>query len=264
MEITSCGGNRRVKLRRSTSGSVTGCGIVSGALIRPLTENAHWLAALLEMPRRHPPKQHTLVVAPHPDDETLGCGALIATLRMEGVRVTVVAATDGENCYDTSVAERAEMRRIREREQNTATETLGVSAKNVHRLRLQDSGLHLLERELADGIRQHARPGTHLLAPWSGDFHPDHEACARAAMSVAKEKGLPLSFYFFWTWHRGTPALLSGLPVTRFVPDDAALQQKLAALRCHRSQLERAGGEAILPEYLLGPAHWPFEVFLPA
>ena len=205
-----------------------------------------------------------MVLAPHPDDETLGAGALIATLRMRGVPVTVVAATDGENAYDAAPDQCAALGRTRELEQREALAVLGVPPEAIHRLRLSDSGLHLCEDRLTALLMNIAQPGMHLIAPWSGDFHPDHEACARAAATVAQAKGLPLTSYFFWTWHRGENSVLADLPVRRFIPGEAALQAKEQALRCHHSQLEHDQFDPILPRRLLGPAYWPFEVFLPA
>ena len=141
---------------------------------------------------------------------------------------------------------------------------LGLPPDSIHRLRLTDSGLHRCEDELTGRLMDLAQPGMHLIAPWSGDFHPDHEACARAAATVAQAKGLSHTSYFFWTWHRGEDSLLDSLPVRRFMPSGAALQAKAQALHCHRSQLEHERFEPILPARLLGPAYWPFEVFLPA
>ncbi len=217
-----------------------------------------------DVPSFNVPTGPVLVLAPHPDDETLGAGALIATLTARGVPVMVVAATDGENAYDTSATEREALGVIREREQKEALAELGVDAAAIKRLRLTDSGLPAQERELTDRLLKLAEPGMTLLAPWDGDFHPDHLACARAAAAVAKAKGLPLISYFFWTWHRGWPELLDGLDVRRFDPDPGAIAAKASALQHHRSQLERPDGEPILPERLLAPAHWPFEVLLPA
>lgn len=233
-------------------------------MIISLVDDATWQHQLSDLPPWQPPAAPTLVVAPHPDDETLGAGALIASLRSRGIPVDVVAATDGENCYDTSQDERAAIRVTREQEQRCALAALGVEANCIHRLRLTDSGLHLQEEALLQDLMGQAEPGMHLVAPWSGDFHPDHEACARAAAAVAQAKGLLLTYYFFWTWHRGEAEVFKSLPVRRFVPEPAALRAKSAALLCHRSQLERMGGEPILPARLLGPASWPFEVFLPA
>ena len=258
----------------SQTGPTWRCGGVPGSashhlllrpsLITPLIDDKTWLRQLTSLAPWQPPSQPTLVVAPHPDDETLGAGALIATLRAQGVPVTVVAVTDGENCYDVPQPERERIRRLREQEQAAALALLGVPHTSIHRLHLRDSGLHLQEAVLKDRLAAIAQPGTHLVAPWAGDFHPDHEACARAAAAVAEVGNLSLTSYFFWTWHRGTEKLLSNVPVRRFLPDSEALRAKTAALACHRSQLEWPDGQPILPDNLLGPARWPFEVFLPA
>jgi LmbE family N-acetylglucosaminyl deacetylase len=103
---------------------------------------------------------------------------------------------------------------------------------------------------------------THVLAPWSRDFRPDHEACGRAAEEVANRTGARLAFYFFWTWHRGAVALLECLKLRSFPLDLMQRQIKVEALMCHRSQLVHDSGEPILPENLLGPARRPVEVFL--
>lgn len=235
---------------------------LTSAVIFSVIDDQQWLTTLAEVTAWTPQPLPALVVAPHPDDETLGAGALIATLRAQGVPVTVVAVTDGENAYDTSPADRKTLGRLREAEQTQALEKLGVEADSIHRLRLTDSGLMDLQEELTRHLLALAEDGMQIIAPWSGDFHPDHMACAHAAKAVAKAKGLPLISYFFWTWHRGTIDLLAGLPLGRFVPDAAASQAKTEALACHGSQLEHPSGEPILPERLLGPARWPFEVFL--
>ena len=231
-------------------------------MILSLIDDQQWLITLGQVPAWTPQPLPALVVAPHPDDETLGAGALIATLRAQGVPVTVVAVTDGENAYDTAAEERAALGRVREAEQTEALRTLGVAAGSIHRLRMTDSDLHTQEEDLTRRLLERVEPGMQIIAPWSGDFHPDHIACAHAGEAVAKAKGLPLVSYFFWTWHRGTIDVLAGLPLGRFVPDAVALQAKADALASHRSQLQHASGEPILPERLLGPARWPFEVFL--
>ena len=232
------------------------------AVIVSRTNDAEWQHRFAGLPFLALPTGPLLVVAPHPDDETLGAGALIWTLCQQGVRVTVVAATDGENAYNTPAEERRALAHTRDAEQREALTALGVPADCIHRLRLTDSGLHTEETALAERLLEIAEPGMTLLAPWSGDFHPDHEACARAAATVAHAKSLQLFSYFFWTWHRGRPDLLDGLPLCRFDPPPEALAAKTSALAKHRSQLHRDDEEPILPERLLGPARWSFEVFL--
>jgi LmbE family N-acetylglucosaminyl deacetylase len=233
-------------------------------VIVPVTDDVVWQTEFASLPPLTLPVGPLLIIAPHPDDETLGAGALIATLRKRGLRVMVIAATDGENAYDTPAAERVALAETRESEQREALEILGVPETAIRRLRLTDSGLAAQEAELTNAILKLAEPDMTLLAPWSGDFHPDHEACARAAANVSAAKGLPLMSYFFWTWHRGVPDLLQDLRLRRFDPDPNALAAKTKALSKYRSQLEHSGEDPILPDRLLAPARWPFEVFLSA
>jgi LmbE family N-acetylglucosaminyl deacetylase len=204
-----------------------------------------------------PPATRTVVVAPHPDDETLGAGGLIATLRRQNVEVSMVAVTDGENAYSNARNHGP----IRRREQEDALQILGLDKSHIIRFGLPDREVSQHEDTLVDLLLPFAADDVHLVAPWTGDFHPDHEACGRAAEEVARQSGAHLSFYFFWTWHRGTPDLLAGLPLKLFSLTSTAIAKKAEAVRCHRSQLSHPSGEPILPEYLLGPTRWPFEVF---
>jgi LmbE family N-acetylglucosaminyl deacetylase len=201
-----------------------------------------------------------LVIAPHPDDETLGAGGLIARQRMRGTDVIVAAVTDGENCYPDSVG----MGEIRCLEQEGALQRLGVERDNIVRLRLPDSAVSSDEEELVERLMPLISSETHVVAPWPGDFHPDHEACGRAATEVARRAGARLTFYFFWTWHRGTIHLIRNLSLRSLSLDVQALRAKTEALLHHRSQLVRESGDPILPELLLAPARRPYEVFLVA
>jgi LmbE family N-acetylglucosaminyl deacetylase len=199
-----------------------------------------------------------LVIAPHPDDETLGAGGLIAMQRRRGTDVTVAAVTDGENCYPDGVG----IGEIRRLEQEGALEYLGVEHSKIIRLRLPDSGVSSKMEKLIERLKPLVSNHTHVVAPWSRDFHPDHEACGRAAREVALRVGATLTFYFFWTWHRGTTQLIRNLSLRSLPLDDDLLRAKTEALLCHRSQLVRESGAPILPDLLLRPARRPYEVFL--
>jgi LmbE family N-acetylglucosaminyl deacetylase len=229
-------------------------------VIVPIVKEERWLEYLARVPAWEPPGSPTLVISPHPDDETLSAGGLIARLRAGGADVTVVAVTDGERAYDDGFPLAA----VRETEQTCALKMLGVSEERIIRLRLPDSGVAACEARLVDLLMPLTTAETHIIAPWSGDFHPDHEACGRACTEVARRAGARLSFYFFWTWHRGAVERLDGLGLMRLPLSEDVLSAKLEALECHRSQLYHVGGSPILPPELLGPARRPFEVFLPA
>ena len=229
-------------------------------MIVPVVEEAAWMTMLASLPAWDPPAAPVLVIAPHPDDETLAAGGWIAAQRSRGTVVTVAAVTDGENAYPGSPGLAA----LRIGEQTGALARLGVQAENIVRLGLPDSDVSACEQQLVRQLLPLVSAGTHIVAPWRGDFHPDHEACGRAAEQVAYQVGAQLTSWFFWTWHRGAPDLLRGLPLCAFPLDRELLLAKHEALLCHRSQLAHASGEPILPPSLLAPAKRPFEVFLPA
>lgn len=226
-------------------------------MIVPLISDDVWRVAIEKQPVWHPHAARSVIVAPHPDDETLGPGGLITTLRKRDVDVRVVAVTDGESAYEGAL----DLGPIRRSEQEEALQILGVGRDHIIRLGLPDRSVSEHETKLIDQLLPLTDVDCLLVAPWTGDFHPDHEACGRAAEEVSRQTGASLSFYFFWTWHRGEPEVLSGLPLKRLPLDSTAIRTKARAIRCHRSQLHHPSGEPILPDHLLGPMRWPFEVF---
>src|SRR5262245_59164913 len=76
-------------------------------------------------------EQKILVIAPHPDDETLGCGGTIKLLTNAGARVDVLYTTRGENgLFSPELAapeERQQLAERRTREAEAACKLLGVS-----------------------------------------------------------------------------------------------------------------------------------------
>lgn len=227
-------------------------------MITPIADEHTWLSTLRGLPLFDPGPGPVAVVSPHPDDETLATGGLIAALRQRGVPALIIAVTDGENAYGE---DNAGLRETRRSEQSAAVRELGVSEESLIRLGLTDSGLMGQRERLVELLAPHLSKCRHVLAPWTGDFHPDHQACGWAAQETAKQTGMRLSWYFFWTWHRGTPSLLSGMQLAIFPLNDLLRETKLRALAQHRSQLEHPGGQPILPDNLLAPARRKFEVF---
>jgi LmbE family N-acetylglucosaminyl deacetylase len=226
-------------------------------MVVPLLPEAAWLPHLQPLPEWQPTDAPLLVIAPHPDDETLAAGGLIAAHRSRGLPVTVVAVTDGEHAY----AANAGLAALRREEQTRALARLGVPAEKIIRLGLTDSSVAAHEEQLTQNLASLVTSGTQIVAPWAKDFHPDHEACARAAQTVAIDAGVPLISYFFWTWHCGTPTHIADLMLRKFPLSPNQLNAKLEALTCHDSQLHHAPETEILPDNLLWPAHLTFEIY---
>ena len=217
-----------------------------------------WLAALGDVSHWLPPMQPTVVIAPHPDDETLGAGGLIAMQRRRGVPVEIVAVTDGEAAYVDAIG----LGEIRRGEQEAAVAELGVEASAIVRLGLPDGKVTASESALIELIRPLVGTGTFLVAPWAGDTHPDHEACGRVAEQLARDAGMTLASYMFWAWHRKSADELTALPLYRLELDAGIQAARNAALAHHRSQLDWKTGSPVLPDSLLEPARRPFETFI--
>jgi len=117
-------------------------------------------------------------------------------------------------------------------EQNCALARLGVLQQKIVRFGLMDSGVADQEDDLVARLRPLITVETQVLAPWRGDFHPDHEACASAAEVVARSVGAALISYFFWTWHCGTLETVTGLKLQKFGLSEATMAAKREALAC--------------------------------
>ncbi|MEU4409058.1 PIG-L family deacetylase [Streptosporangium sp. NPDC023963] len=187
-----------------------------------------------------------VVVAAHPDDEVLGLGGLLSLLAASGVRLRLVAVTDGEASHPGITDVPALVaRRVGETE--SALAALGAGGVEIVRLGMPDTGLAEREGELARELGQAASGFEVCLAPWEADVHSDHEAAGRAAASA----GLRPYFYPIWAWHWARPgdARLPWDRALRIPLPPAALARKRAAIGCFASQLEPrgAGLEAVLP-----------------
>lgn len=225
---------------------------------RPRVEEAEWLLALAHVPIWIPPAKPTVVIAPHPDDETLGAGGLIAWQRFRGLPVTVIAVTDGEAAY----SDQPDLGAMRKREQEGALEVLGVAPTSVVRLALPDGKVASQEDLLKLRLTPLVPAGSLLVAPWKFDFHPDHEACGRVAERLALDADATLVSYLFWSWHRGTVEEITVTPLRRFVLNSTFRTIRRKALSQHRSQLQRQGGIPILSEAVLGPIDRFFETLV--
>lgn len=228
-------------------------------MLEKLVSEPEWIDALAGTPAWPLPRGPVVLVAPHPDDEVLAAGGLLAALAESGIPVTVVAVTDGDAAYRPDGD--AELAAVRQREQAAALARLGVSAKQTVRLGFPDRWVSRHEAALADhltAILRAAGPDAVLIAPWACDFHSDHEAAGRAAEFAAARTGHTLVRWLWWSWHRRSVAEVCALPLVKFALEPQWLERKLDALAEHRSQL---GADAILPDELLQPARRPFEVF---
>jgi len=200
---------------------------------------------------------HLIVVAPHPDDETLGLGAMTAQLIASGAHVQVVSVSDGGAAHPgASDSGRLRLETTRRHELRRATSAL--STPMPLSLGLPDGELADHEDRLTEmlvGVLEAAGPAAWCAATWRGDGHPDHEAVGRAAAAACQRTGVVLLEYPVWMWHWALPAD-PAVPWNRAysVPTSGwAIERKRHAAQYYRSQFEPAAGETapLLPGFVL-------------
>ncbi len=201
--------------------------------------------------------EHVVVVAAHPDDESLGAGGLLSRAARSDLRVTVVVATDGEKSHPASPTHSAErLATLRRAEVCRAVSILG-SEISVELMGQPDGRLAEHEQELLLRLVALVGDGRHtlLIAPWRHDGHPDHEAAGRVSAATAARTGARLLEYPVWFWHWGEPADAPWDRLRTLALDPVDLAAKASAQLVHRSQIQplsdRPGDETLLGEELL-------------
>jgi LmbE family N-acetylglucosaminyl deacetylase len=202
-----------------------------------------------------------VMVVPHPDDEALSVGGLIAHQRAMGSPVSIVAVTDGDAAH--TPAGDPGLAALRRGEQDRALTVLGVAEEDRIRLGLPDGRVAEHERSLSDHLAVLCSRDTVIVAPSRFDVHPDHEAVGRAAVVAAQRIGCRLSSYLFWAWHQADPAAFASREFLSLELSPTVQRRKWHALAQHTTQLECWDGHGpVLPPDLIVPATWSHEYFV--
>lgn len=178
-----------------------------------------------------PTGKRVLVLAPHPDDETIGCGGALVLHRMAGDPVRVVFLTDGSKGMPDSCISAEQCVRERRKEALAACAVLGVSDVvfwEYEDRKLCDARCSL--RRLIEMIETW-RPEL-MYVPSILEFHPDHRMAAcligDAASSLSGFDDVEIAMY-----EVNQPVCVNTLvDITR------VLERKAAALACYQSQLQ--------------------------
>lgn len=147
-----------------------------------------------------PSAERVLVIAPHMDDEAIGCGGTLALLREQGAEVHIVFASDSSaGLTDAALAER--LAEVRRGEAERVRSFMGFTS--IIELGLPDGRLHQCEEDLASKLAERIRtlrPDL-IFAPFPADAHSDHMACAAALASAAMstDSGADILAYEVWT-----------------------------------------------------------------
>ncbi len=195
-----------------------------------------------------------LVIAPHPDDETLGCGELMQAVAAAGGVVAILLLTDGEanpwpqrwieRRWRLRAEDRARWARRRLGEMQAALQCMGLGDVEVKRMGWPDLGLTALAldaagqgwRALIPPIRSFA-PNL-VVCPDLGDRHPDHGSAHVMARLALQSLDLPACRVLGYLLHG------SGMPSSPWslaADDGGRGARKRMAVECYGSQLRLSG-----------------------
>ncbi|WP_116126541.1 bifunctional PIG-L family deacetylase/class I SAM-dependent methyltransferase [Lewinella sp. IMCC34183] len=221
--------------------------------------------------------QSTVLFAPHPDDEALGCGGLIRLLTGRGQVLRIVFVSDGGMSHPHSTKfSRADRVALREEEARAACGHLGVAADHIHFLRLPDGEVPGAgQEEFAEAVARVAElvrswAVDTFVVPWRRDVHEDHLATWDICRAVADQAsdGLRWVEYPVWMWQTGNqvdlPRAGEMIPWALDVAD--LLTRKEEAIRLHASQwngrIDDDPSGFQLPDEMIGLFLRPREIYL--
>lgn len=207
-----------------------------------------------------------VVVAPHPDDETLGAGGLAYDLNARGWEVEVVIVTDGSASHPDvpSLAE------IRSKESQGACEALGLPHPPIA-LSFRDGHVSATDPALIAALRDVLAGADVVVTPRPDDGHNDHEATARAVEAavgttaswwLTKRQLRPKIWrYAVWGWDRLSSESLALNQGCAFHLSLRAQTAKAQAMASYPSQTTDQFGQVILPPRVLDRFRASHEVF---
>ncbi len=186
-----------------------------------------------------------LVVAPHPDDETLGCGGAIALLQLQQQDVRILVISDGTQSHPNSKRyPPAALRDLRQCETLRAMNILGVSNTAVSFLDLPDTSVPQVESSdfpsavhRCQAYLSSLPPLKTILVPWRYDPHCDHRATYQL-IKAAADPTVRLVEYPIWDWdsqqQKELPEPITITPWRLDIQPVIALKQQ--AISAYRSQ----------------------------
>lgn len=142
-----------------------------------------------------------VVVAPHPDDETLGCGGVVCKKIAAGANVHFVFVTDGTASHSSLPV--LDLKAMREREAIDAISQLGAGPDDVTFLEIPDGSARRHVDEIADRLvtlfNEFAPQG--IFVPHALDPLADHEAVHQAVRRALDIRRFPVTVYEYPVWY---------------------------------------------------------------
>lgn len=208
--------------------------------------------------------ENTVIIAPHPDDEVIGCAGLIQALVERNTPPHVIILTGGEGshrgCCDISADEIIEARH-----QLTikAAITLGLPLSNIHCLEYPDGGIDIAhtETEKLKVLLTQLSPKA-LFLPHNGEGWSDHINVMGIVKKLMKCHVVNIYEYCVWMWYYNVWKLENkSARILRMTP--AQHKRKLQAIEQYVTPLAPCGKpwSGVLPKPFLKAARWNKELY---
>lgn len=211
-----------------------------------------------------PLSDNMLIIAPHPDDEMIGCAGLIQALVRRGTPPHVVIMTGGEGshrkCCDLSKNEIVDVRHKLTLE---AAVTIGLPESHIHTLAFPDGGIafeHSETKKLQDLLTE-LSPDS-VFVPHRGEGFSDHIQTAEIVKELLNDKMVSIYEYCVWMWYYNIWNLdYKNAYVVKM--DKTMHQRKLRAIEQYITPIAPCGKpwSGVLPKPFLKAAKWNKELY---
>ena len=168
--------------------------------------------------------RNILVLAPHPDDETLGCGGTLIRLS-QTARIDLLLVTDGAGAGGLPPGSA----KIRFEELRRASAILGIS--EIEALDYPD-GAFVADQAFEQVLKKRLleKSPDAIFLPSAEDYHPDHALVGQALVRLLMKGEIPAPLFFYEVW--------APVKATHVVDITEVMDQKTEAIRCHRTALD--------------------------
>ncbi|MDF5724776.1 MAG: PIG-L family deacetylase [Rhizonema sp. PD37] len=232
------------------------CSITAGILYRFLYFKSHPVAVS---------QKSAMVFSPHQDDETLGCGGMIALKRSLGVPVEVVFLTDGQYGRPEWITPETIIE-IRQQEAVNALAILGVAISETHFVNQIDGSLqdlpHSQRQYVINQLVQRLQSFTpgEVYVPHSKDIHGDHEATYKLVQEAIAVSGIQTELLEYPIWMLWQDPIFFDLKFKDManayrLAIDSVKDRKKQAIESYTSQTSS------LPTGFLNRFFLPYEIF---
>lgn len=240
--------------------------VIFGAKLRSINASIlyRWISYCKSQPLAISQKS-AMVFSPHQDDETLGCGGMIALKRSIGVPVEVIFLTDGRYGRPEHITSETIIQ-IRQQEAVNALNILGVSSSEIHFLNQMDGSL----KDLANDQRQYIIERMiqrlqsfipeEVYVPHRKDVHRDHEATYELVQEAIAASGIKVELLQYPIWMLWQNPLSSTLTFKDLagayqLSINSVKHRKQQAIKIYLSQITG------LPSGFLNRFFLPYEIF---